>query len=48
MNLLKLHRAAVHGGKPQRYDWRAQEPDIEEVKAEILRRVTMVRKNNEL
>ncbi len=39
MNLLKLHRAGVHGGKPQRYGWRQQEPDIEEVRAEILRKV---------
>jgi hypothetical protein len=37
--LLKLHRASQHGGKPQRYGWRQQEPDIEEVRAEILRKV---------
>jgi hypothetical protein len=42
MNLIKLHRYAVHGGKPQRYDWRAKEPDIEEVRQEILRRVTAI------
>lgn len=39
MNLLKLHRAAVHGGKPQRYGWRAGLPDPEAVKAEILRKI---------
>jgi hypothetical protein len=39
INILKLHRASVKGGAPQRYDWRAQEPDIEEVRAEILREV---------
>lgn len=39
INILKLHRASVKGGAPQRYDWRAQEPDIEEVRAEILRKV---------
>jgi hypothetical protein len=39
LNLLKLHRASVRGGKPQRYAWRQQEPDIEDVRAEILRKV---------
>ena len=39
MNLFKLHRASQHGGKPQRYGWRRQEPDIEDVRAEILRKV---------
>lgn len=39
MNLLKLHRAEARGGAAQRYGWRQVEPDIEEVDAEILRRV---------
>jgi hypothetical protein len=39
MNLFKLHRASVRGGQPQRYGWRQQEPDIEDVRAEILRKV---------
>jgi hypothetical protein len=39
MNLFKLHRASQHGGKAQRYGWRRQEPDIEDVRAEILRKV---------
>lgn len=39
MNLLKLHRASQHGGVPQRYAWRAQEADIEDVRAEVLRKV---------
>jgi hypothetical protein len=39
MNLFKLHRAGQQGGKPQRYGWRRQEPDIEYVRAEILRKV---------
>jgi hypothetical protein len=39
MNLFKLHRASQHAGKPQRYAWRQQEPDIEAVRAEILRKV---------
>lgn len=39
MNLLKLHRAQVVGGKPQRYDWRTALPDIETVRAEVLRKV---------
>jgi hypothetical protein len=38
-NLHKLHRASQHGGKPQRYGWRQQLPDIEEVRSEILRKV---------
>lgn len=40
INILKLHRASVRGGAPQRYDWRAREPDIEEVRAEVLRKVS--------
>jgi hypothetical protein len=39
LNLYKLHRASQHGGKPQRYAWRQQLPDIEEVRAAILRKV---------
>jgi hypothetical protein len=42
MNLFKLHRASVQGGKPQRYDWRRREPDIEDVRAEILRKVAAI------
>jgi hypothetical protein len=44
MNLLKLHRASQSGGKPQRYGWRQQEPDIEDVRAEILRKVAALGK----
>ena len=39
INMQKLHRASVKGGAAQRYDWRAAVPDIEEVRAEALRRV---------
>jgi plasmid stabilization system protein ParE len=39
MNLIKLHRAAVMGGRPQRYDWRLQLPDIETVRADVLRKI---------
>lgn len=39
LNLLKLHRGSVKGGTPQRYGWRKVEPDIEEVRAEVLRKV---------
>jgi len=39
MNLFKLHRASVQGGKPQRYDWRQQAADVEDVRAEILRKI---------
>ena len=44
MNLYKLHRAGQQGGKPQRYAWRQQEPDIEAVRAEILRKVAAMEK----
>ncbi len=43
MNLLKLHRSTAKGGAPQRYNWRAREPDIEEVRAEILRKVEAIK-----
>jgi hypothetical protein len=39
ISILKLHRASALGGAPQRYGWRAREPDIEEVRAEVLRKV---------
>lgn len=42
MNVVKLHRAAVHGGKPQLYGWRQELPDIEVVRAEILRKVAVL------
>ena len=42
LNLLRLHRAGVRGGRAQRYDWRKVEPDIEEVRAEVLRRVAVM------
>jgi hypothetical protein len=44
MNLFKLHRASVQGGKPQRYGWRQKLPDIEEVRAEVLRKVAAMEK----
>jgi hypothetical protein len=47
MNLLKLHRAEMTGGKAQRYDWRAKEPDIEEVKAEILRKARALQRRHD-
>ena len=43
MNVLKLHRAAVHGGKPQRYAHRTVPPPIEEVQAEIVRKLAALR-----
>jgi hypothetical protein len=39
MNLLRLHRSSCKGGAAQRYGWRKREPDIEEVRAELLRKV---------
>lgn len=38
-NLLRLHRAGQRGGAPQHYAWRAQEPPIEDVRAEVLRKL---------
>jgi hypothetical protein len=45
ISILKLHRASVKGGAPQRYDWRAAEPDIEEVRAELLRKVAAMERD---
>ena len=42
MKLWLAHRASQQGGKPQRYGWRRQEPDIEDVRAEILRKVEAI------
>jgi hypothetical protein len=39
--LLKFRR---DGAKPQRHRWRQQEPDIEDVRAEILRKVAAIRR----
>jgi len=44
MNLLRLHRASQRGGRGQRYGWRRELPDIEEVRAEIERRLAALRK----
>ena len=42
LNLLRLHRASVRGGAPQRYDARALPPDPEAVRASILRKIEAV------
>ena len=42
MNVVRLHRASVHGGKPQRYNHRERAPDIEAVRASILRKIAAV------
>jgi hypothetical protein len=42
MALLRQHRAEVRGGKPQRYGWRRRAPDLEEVKASILRKIDAI------
>lgn len=42
MNLLKLHRAAVRGGSAQRYDARARAPDMDAVRASILRKIEAI------
>ncbi len=48
MNVLKLHRAQVHGGKPQRYAWRMELPPIEQVQAEIMQRLRALNKGEGL
>lgn len=45
MNLLKLHRGQVYGGRAPRYDWRAKPVNVEAVKAEILRKVGVMASN---
>lgn len=47
MNLLKLHRASVKGGAPQRYDARALPPDIEAVRASILRKIDAIERGGD-
>jgi hypothetical protein len=42
MNLLKLHRAAVRGGPAQRYAHRQLPPDMDEVRASILRKIEAI------
>lgn len=42
INLLKLHRAAVHGGRPQRYGHRRKPVDVEALKAEIVRKARLL------
>lgn len=42
LNLLRLHRASVKGGAPQRYDARARPPDAEAVRASILRKIEAI------
>lgn len=44
IDLYKLHRHGVTGeGRRPRHDWRAKEPTIEEVRAEVLRRVRAIK-----
>jgi hypothetical protein len=33
IDIRRLRRASARGGAPQRYGWRAAEPDVEEVRA---------------
>ena len=42
MALLRMHRAEVRGGTPQRYGWRRRTPDFAEVKASILRKIEAI------
>lgn len=42
MNLLRLHRASVRGGAPQRYGWRRGAPDPEALRASILRKIEAI------
>lgn len=41
---LWFHHAGREGGRRRRHDWRRREPDIEEVRAEILRKVAAIEK----
>lgn len=42
LNVLRLHRAGVRGGRPQRFGWRAKPVDVEALKAEILRKIEVI------
>lgn len=42
LNLLRLHRASARGGAAQRYDARAKPPDIEKVRAGIMKRIRAI------
>ena len=42
MNLLRLHRASVRGGAPQRFDSRAKAPEFAAVRASILRKIEAI------
>jgi len=44
MNLLKLHRASVRGGAPQNYAAREKAPDMDEVRASILRKIEAIKR----
>ena len=39
-------QSVAEGCAPQRYAWHAQEPDIEEVRADVLRRVAVMGRNS--
>ena len=41
---IKLHRASVHGGKPQRYSWNKRLPTIEEVQHQIMTKLAAIRR----
>jgi hypothetical protein len=47
MNLLKLHRAAVRGGRPQNYGWASKPPDMDEVRKGILRKIEAIARHDE-
>jgi len=42
LNLLRLHRASVRGGAPQDYRAREKAPDMDEVRASILRKIEAI------
>lgn len=44
LNLLRLHRASVKGGAPQRYGWRRNAPDADAVRASILRKIAAIKR----
>jgi hypothetical protein len=46
LNVLRLHRASARGGAGQRYDARAKPPDMEKVRASILRKIDAIERHD--
>jgi hypothetical protein len=48
LNLLRLHRAEVRGGKPQNYRAAEKAPDMDEIRASILRKIEAIERADAL